>query len=271
MAQRKIQPPSWLLSPLRCAVSMLIIVACQGFVFSPISALRLLLLDSNALLSVTSTTTIANAVWVKLVIDGGDDSYEAFELYQQIPKNVGRLKDAIMEKAKHLFNADIHSLNVYPAGTKVPVPEGVAKPLRPDLELSNLGVLGEVTYQKPLIVTAKSRHQPQQQQATAVRLYRALAYSVFRLFPFKKQFSSHCLYTGCGSTAAAPGMSRYFHFHYSYFDQIGSRNNNNRSSDNNRSSNNNNNNNNYRSNNNKSTIVRNMKRIVRNIMRKRIG
>jgi hypothetical protein len=169
---RKIQPP-WFLLPLRCAVSMLIVVACQGLVFSPISALRLLLLDSNALLSVTSTKTIANAVWVKLVIDNDNDSYEAFELYEQIPETVGRLKDAIMEKAKHLFNEDIHSLNVYPPGTKVvPVPKGVAKPLRPDLNLSNLGFPGEITYQKPLIVTAKSRQPQQQQQAsTAVRLY----------------------------------------------------------------------------------------------------
>jgi hypothetical protein len=111
---------------------------------------------------------MGNKVWVKLVIGGDDDRYDAFGIKITSETDVDDLVNAIVEKAQRLFDKDIHSLNVYPPGTNgVLGPEDV-KPLRPGLPLSDLD-FRETTDETPLIVTAKSR--PQQQQDTNVSLY----------------------------------------------------------------------------------------------------
>jgi hypothetical protein len=125
----------------------------------------------------TVADTDRHPVWVKLVIDG-DDSYDAFEIYEQIPENVGRLKEAIVNQTPELSSRSIGPawLLVYLAGTNVLVPKDV-KPLRPGLPLADLD-FSEITDETPLIVTAKSR---QQQQATEVSLFRAIVHRQFAL------------------------------------------------------------------------------------------
>jgi hypothetical protein len=105
-------------------------------------------------------------VWVKLVIDGRDQ-YAAFKVVAKKRDDVDNLKVAIMEKAKRLFEKDIHSLDVYRPGTNALDP-GNENLLFPYLPLADWprGITG----QTPLIVTAKTR--PQQQQDTNVSLCR---------------------------------------------------------------------------------------------------
>jgi hypothetical protein len=112
--------------------------------------------------------TMGNKVWVKLVIGGDDDRSDAFGIKITSETDVDDLKNAIVEKAQRLFDKDIHSLNVYLPGTNVLGPDYV-NPLRPGLPLSDLD-FREITDETPLIVTAKSRPQ-QQQQDTNVSLY----------------------------------------------------------------------------------------------------
>jgi hypothetical protein len=119
--------------------------------------------------SCTMANEETKPVWIKLVIDG--DQYTVFKVVVKKRDVVDDLKDAIMvvAKSRNMRSFDGGSLDVYvPKNTTVPA--GIEQPFRPDLRLSNLDFLGEITYQAPLIVTAKSR--PQQQQDTNVSLCR---------------------------------------------------------------------------------------------------
>jgi hypothetical protein len=105
-------------------------------------------------------------MWIKLVIDG-DDSYASFPL--EVPSletnaTVGDLKKAIMVEAAtyRCHNEAIHSLQVYPPGTKVPVlDEGIESSISPYLLLSSSDFppSGTMDQTRPLVVTAK-RCQP---------------------------------------------------------------------------------------------------------------
>jgi hypothetical protein len=138
-------------------------------------------------------------VWVKLVIDGHDQSLAVFEIYKPFPENVGRLTNVIMVEAKRLFEKDIHSLDVYRPGTTNALDHpGNENLLRPGLRLADLD-FREITDETPLIVTAKSRQQ--QQPTTAVRTVytkQAMEYSVLRLFAFRNNpfLTINVLYVG---------------------------------------------------------------------------
>jgi hypothetical protein len=109
-------------------------------------------------------------VWVKLAIDGKNVG-QAFKVeITSETNNVDQLKRAIVNQTPELSSLAIGpaSLLVYPPGTNVSALEG-AEPLRPGLPLSDLD-FREITGEKPLIVTAKSRPQ-QQQDTTNVSLY----------------------------------------------------------------------------------------------------
>jgi hypothetical protein len=102
----------------------------------------------------------AAAVWVQLVIDNeAPDRYEAFVIKITSSETVDALEDAIMEKAKRRFDKDIHSLKVYPPGTKVPLPDEGAESIFPYLQISDPGFPSGISGQTPLIVTAKNRQQ----------------------------------------------------------------------------------------------------------------
>jgi hypothetical protein len=110
--------------------------------------------------------TMANEVWVELVIDGKNVG-QAFRI--KIPSEtyiIDDLKRAIVNQTPELSSLSIGpaSLLVHPAGTNILVPEDV-KPLRPGLPLADLD-FREITDETPLIVTAVS---------FLVRTHRALA------------------------------------------------------------------------------------------------
>jgi hypothetical protein len=113
------------------------------------------------LFSTQQNTTMAGAVWLQLVIDNEADRDEAFAIkITSETNNVDALIDAIMEKAKRRFDKDIHSLKVYPPGTKVPVvPEEGAVSLPPYLLISDKDFPSGISGQTPLIVTAKNRQE----------------------------------------------------------------------------------------------------------------
>jgi Crinkler effector protein N-terminal domain len=111
-------------------------------------------------------------VWVKLVIDGKNVG-QAFQVeIASKTNNVDHLKRAVAKEYQHKLtelSIDAPSLDVYlPGTTNVSALEG-AEPLRPGLRLADLD-FREITDETPLIVTAKTR--PQQQQDTNVSLCR---------------------------------------------------------------------------------------------------
>jgi hypothetical protein len=57
---------------------------------------------------------LQGSVWVELVIDG--KSNRPFKVVGKPRDDVDDLMEAIMVKAKYLFDEDIHSLDVYPPG-----------------------------------------------------------------------------------------------------------------------------------------------------------
>jgi Crinkler effector protein N-terminal domain len=113
-----------------------------------------------------------DSVWIKLVIDG-DESTCVFHVKITSETNfVDDLKKAVAKENQHKLtelSIDAPSLDVYLPGTTVFDPDGPDY-LSPDLELSDDGFPKGTFYKKPLIVTAKSRQQ--QQQDTNVSLCR---------------------------------------------------------------------------------------------------
>jgi hypothetical protein len=113
---------------------------------------------------------VGKPVWIKLIIDG-ENVGQAFQVeIKSETNNVDHLKKAIKVEAKRLNirSFDGGSLLVYPPRTDLSV-EGVeAEPLPPYLRLSDPDFPKGIAGPTPLIVTAKSRQQQQQQTHKAV-------------------------------------------------------------------------------------------------------
>jgi hypothetical protein len=150
---------------------------------------------------------VNNEVWVKLVIDG--DQYTVFKVVVKKRDVVDDLKKAIMAEAKsrNMRSFDGGSLDVY-VPKNATVPAGIEQPFRPDLKLSNLDFLGEITYQAPLIVTAKSL--PQQQ--TDVRMMSAAVHVMycFCISHSETFFLTMQVHVFCGSTTASRQTSEIY-------------------------------------------------------------
>jgi hypothetical protein len=103
----------------------------------------------------------AACVWVQLVSIDGEQVDYTLKVKTDGILNIHFLKEAIAEVVYKHFDAEIHSLDVYPAGTTaVAIASAEQKPLRPSTQRSDFP---ETTYETPLLVTAKrrrSRHLP---------------------------------------------------------------------------------------------------------------
>jgi hypothetical protein len=122
--------------------------------------------------------SLQGSVWVELVIDG--KSNRPFKVVVKPRDDVDDLMEAIMVKAKYLFDEDIHSLEVHPPGIEayrydhgtdsllpgLLLTHGTNDSLLPGLLLSDPDFPSGITHLTPLIVDAQSRQQPQQQPAT---------------------------------------------------------------------------------------------------------
>jgi hypothetical protein len=113
---------------------------------------------------------MAKQVWVELVIDGKNVG-QAFPCSITFEMKIHDLKDAVAMKYQFALTShsiDAASLLVYPPRTDLSV-EGVeAEPLPPYLRLSDPDFPKGIAGPTPLIVTAKSRQQQQQQTHKAV-------------------------------------------------------------------------------------------------------
>jgi hypothetical protein len=152
---------------------------------------------------------VNNEVWVKLVIDG-DDPYAVIPCRITSDMNIVHdLKEAIVNRTPELMSRSIGpaSLDVY-VPKNATVPAGIEQPFRPDLKLSNLDFLGEITYQAPLIVTAKSL--PQQQ--TDVRMMSAAVHVMycFCISQSETFFLTMQVHVFCGSTTASRQTSEIY-------------------------------------------------------------
>jgi hypothetical protein len=133
--------------------------------------------------------TMANEVWVELVIDGKNVG-QAFqvELTLSDKNNIDDLKRAIVNQTPELSSLSIGpaSLLVYPPETNLSV-EGVV-PLPPTLPLLDPGFQNGIAGHRSLIVTAKSR--PQQQQTAEVKCTPSagIFFSVLRPLAFRYSF-----------------------------------------------------------------------------------
>jgi hypothetical protein len=96
------------------------------------------------------------SLWAKVFIDGSNMDLEAFVI-DPVPKDVSRLKDAVIAKAKQPFGEDIVTVNVFPPGTSLTDSNLKDKAYRPGMLCANLPF--QTTDENPLIVTAIRRTQ----------------------------------------------------------------------------------------------------------------
>jgi hypothetical protein len=110
------------------------------------------------------------SVWVELVI-GEESDIRPFKVVVKPRDDVDDLMEAIMVKAKYIFNEDIHSLEVYPPGTEFLMEPRTLYSLLPGLLLSDPDFPSDITDDTPLIVEAQRRQQEElQQQASTTEV-----------------------------------------------------------------------------------------------------